>query len=113
MSVAPQRIVQIKGKQNRAPNPEYLPFVQDFVRSGKWSDVGDLQNTGLLSIRDNPVAEIEKRALEKYGRYVTKEEMDDLAKDFAQGGSVQPNKTLTLQDLSAIISALESGNQYG
>lgn len=40
------RIVQIKGKQNRAPNEEYLPFVQDFVRSGKWSDVGDLQNTG-------------------------------------------------------------------
>lgn len=44
-------IVQIKGKQNRAPNPEYLPFVQDFVRNspfGKgWADVGDLQNTGL------------------------------------------------------------------
>lgn len=44
----PPRIVQIKGKQNRAPNPEYLPFVQDFVRSGKWSDVGDLGNTGLV-----------------------------------------------------------------
>ena len=42
------RIVQIKGKANRAPNPEYLPFVQDFVKSGKWSDVGDLQNTGLI-----------------------------------------------------------------
>jgi len=44
------RIKQIKGKQNRAPNPEYLPFVQDFVKSGKWSDVGDLQNSGLLDI---------------------------------------------------------------
>lgn len=44
----PASIVQIKGKQNAAPNPEYLPFVQDFVRSGKWSDVGDLQNSGLL-----------------------------------------------------------------
>ena len=40
-------IKQIKGKQNRAPNEEYLPFVQDFVRGGKWSDVGDLGNTGL------------------------------------------------------------------
>ena len=40
-------IVQIKGKANRKPNDEYLPFVQDFVKSGKWSDVGDLQNTGL------------------------------------------------------------------
>ena len=44
----PDRIVQIKGKGNRAPNEEYLPFVQDFVKSGKWSDVGDLKNTGLI-----------------------------------------------------------------
>lgn len=41
-------IIQIKGKANRKPNDEYLPFVQDFVRSGKWSDVGDLQNSGLV-----------------------------------------------------------------
>ena len=41
-------ITQIKGKQNRAPNKEYLPYVQDFVRSGKWGEVGDLQNTGLV-----------------------------------------------------------------
>lgn len=40
-------IIQIKGKANRAPNPEYLPFVQDFVKSGKWSDVGDLRNAGM------------------------------------------------------------------
>lgn len=43
-------IDQIKGKQNRAPNPEYLPFVQDFVRSQEWSRVGDLHNTGLRQI---------------------------------------------------------------
>jgi len=41
-------ITQIKGKGNKKPNDEYLPFVQDFVKSGKWSDVGDLQNTGLV-----------------------------------------------------------------
>jgi hypothetical protein len=45
------QIVQIKGKKNRAPGQEYLPFVQDFVKSGKWSDVGDLQNTGLIDAR--------------------------------------------------------------
>jgi hypothetical protein len=45
-------IIQIKGKQNKAPKEEYLPFVQDFVRSGKWSDVRDLANTGLY--RANP-----------------------------------------------------------
>ncbi len=42
------RIVQIKGKANRAPNEEYLPFVQDFVKSGKWSDVGDIENAGMV-----------------------------------------------------------------
>ena len=41
------RITQIKGKQNRAPNEEYLPYIQDFVKGGKWSDVGDIQNTGM------------------------------------------------------------------
>ncbi len=45
------QILQIKGKGNKAPNPEYLPYVQDFVKSGKWSDVGDLQNTGLINFR--------------------------------------------------------------
>jgi hypothetical protein len=48
----PPQITQIKGKSNRAPNPEYLPFVQDFVKSGEWSDVGDLQNTGLRRTSD-------------------------------------------------------------
>jgi hypothetical protein len=43
----PPSITQIKGKQNRAPNEEYLPYIQDFVRGGKWSDVGDIQNTGM------------------------------------------------------------------
>ena len=44
----PPKIVQIKGKQNAAPKDEYLPFVQDFVKSGEWSGVGDLKNTGLI-----------------------------------------------------------------
>lgn len=43
----PSSIVQIKGKANKKPKEEYLPFVQDFVRSGKWSDVGDAANAGL------------------------------------------------------------------
>jgi len=47
----PSEIVQIKGKANRAPKEEYLPAVQDFVRSGKWSKVGDLQNVGLIPHR--------------------------------------------------------------
>lgn len=46
----PAEITQIKGKQNRAPKEEYLPFVQDFVKSGQWADVRDMQNTGLFKV---------------------------------------------------------------
>jgi hypothetical protein len=46
----PSLIQQIKGKANRAPKDEYLPFVQDFVRSGNWSDVQDLENAGLVKL---------------------------------------------------------------
>jgi hypothetical protein len=47
----PDFINQIKGKQNAKPKDDYLPFVQDFVKGGKWSDVRDFQNSGL--IREN------------------------------------------------------------
>jgi len=43
-------IIQIKGKQNRAPVDKYLPYVQDFVKSGKWGYVGDLENAGLIEV---------------------------------------------------------------
>ncbi len=47
-----QNIVQIKGKGNRAPKDEYLPYAQDFVKSGQWSGVQDLANTGLYSAEE-------------------------------------------------------------
>ena len=48
----PDSIFQIKGKSNKAPNEEYLPYVQDFVRSGKWGEIGDSQNAGLRRYGD-------------------------------------------------------------
>jgi hypothetical protein len=45
-----QKIEQIKGIRNAAPASEYMPFVQDFVKSGQWSEVGDLRNTGLFEV---------------------------------------------------------------
>ena len=96
----PQAIKQIKGKANKAPNPEYLPFVQDFVKSGKWSDVGDLGNTGLKSRS----AMFDRRALEKpeissLPEYFTQDELEAAQKayaaklrgepGFADGGSVR------------------------
>jgi hypothetical protein len=48
----PDEIIQIKGKQNRAPKDDYLPFVQDFVKSSDWGRVGDPQNAGLRKFTD-------------------------------------------------------------
>jgi hypothetical protein len=43
------------GIGSRAPNEEYLPYIQDFVKGGQWSGVNDLQNSGLLRIGDKYV----------------------------------------------------------
>lgn len=56
-------IIQIKGKQNRAPKDDYLPFVQDFVNSGQWGNIGDLGNTGLVKLPD--------------GRYITQQQLNE------------------------------------
>ena len=47
----PPKIKQIKGYKNGKPEDEYLPYVQDFVKSGKWSDVHDLHNTDLVDLQ--------------------------------------------------------------
>lgn len=45
-------IVQIKGKGNKKPADEYLPYVQDLVASGKWDpNIGDFRNTGLVRLK--------------------------------------------------------------
>jgi len=58
-----QDIIQIKGKQNRAPKDDYLPFVQDFVKSGQWGNIGDLRNARLVKLPD--------------GRYITQQQADE------------------------------------
>lgn len=75
----PPKINQIKGKGNAKPKDQYLPFVQDFVRSGQWSDVGDFKNTGLIRKSDliDKFKPDELDAIGK-GEYLTKGEYDDL-----------------------------------
>ena len=81
------KIAQIKGKSNRAPNAEYLPYVQDFVKSGQWEDVGDLKNSGLIK---DP----------RGSGYLTAQELSDAIgpppdgtplMGYAKGGMVQPS----------------------
>lgn len=81
----PPRIVQIKGKQNRAPKEEYLPYVQDFVKGGKWADVGDMENTGLRQSRDvfGPTElETLKGRGREVGEYLSPSEIEDLQRSF-------------------------------
>ena len=60
----PSEIVQIKGKGNKKPADKYVPFVQDFVKSGKWSQIGDYENAGLVALEaDNMMI----KALERTG----------------------------------------------
>jgi len=95
-------ITQIKGKQNARPKDEYLPFVQDFVRSSGHDVVGDIGNAGLRDVQSwiNPDTMAEYR---KYGidvpKFATDDELDALHKlyesranppeGYAGGGSVK------------------------
>ena len=72
----PPRITQIKGKGNARPKDEYLPFVQDFVKSGQWSDVGDIRNTGLVRRMDLPFNE--KNLFPEGSDYITEQELRNL-----------------------------------
>jgi len=64
----PDDIIQIKGKQNAKPKDEYLPFVRDFVQSGKWGEIGDEENSGLRRLRGNliPSDEYDKTLSDAY-----------------------------------------------
>ena len=92
------RITQIRGKQNRAPNEEYLPYIQDFVKGGQWSDVGDFRNTGLTR-KSDLIDKFSPDELDAIGagEYLTKAEQDELLlralrppeEGMAQGGVVR------------------------
>jgi hypothetical protein len=83
----PPRILQIKGKGNAKPNEEYIPFVQDFIRSQKWSRIGDLQNTDLVPLKLTMSRSLEKKGVDinvaftddNLQPYVTKQEFNRLA----------------------------------
>lgn len=91
-------IVQIKGKGNQKPAANYIPFVQDFVKSGQWSEVGDLHNADLIPRRQLLLSGDEEGKV--VGDYFTKEEYDALNKSrgYASGGLIglNPRKPLEL-----------------
>jgi hypothetical protein len=80
----PDEILQIKGKANEKPIKKYIPFVQDFVLSGKWSSVGDIRNAELnkLDRGGKLLRELSEEGydISKIPQYVTDEELKELMK---------------------------------
>jgi hypothetical protein len=99
----PSDIVQIKGKGNKKPADKYIPYVQDFVKSGDFGQIKDFFNTDLLRIGPNsPFADEFRKAGRQPPKYVTQREMDVLDQwfnvdrlqgqplpEFADGGAVE------------------------
>ena len=86
-----EEIVQIKGKQNAKPKEDYLPYVQDFVKGGKWSNVGDFHHTGLTE-RGSVFTPDELRGFTDLGQdvpmYLSKEDIAKLRQ--ARGDAPPP-----------------------
>jgi len=82
---AKPNISQIKGFKNKKPADEYLPFVQDFVKSGDWSGVRDLKNSGLKTLDeafpDYDMAKYFNRA-NPDNRYISQKDIDNFTKEW-------------------------------
>lgn len=78
-------ISQVKGKQNAAPNEAYLPYIQDLVKSGKWSEVKDIQNTGLMDVEKMTDPTTYAKYLEnklQVPKYATERELEELHNEY-------------------------------
>lgn len=91
----PSSIKQIKGFKNGKPDDEYLPYVQDFVKSGKWSDVGDLQNTGLRrtsdALNDMEMQKLRSLGIEDIPEWVAGEDLNRFSEALGSGLKYSPD----------------------
>ena len=97
----PWEVSQVYGKQNTKPKDEFLPMIQDFIRSGKYS-VGDsavLENSGLRDVSEYTHT-TQELAKQKYPgqKYFTDDELSGLMNNsfddtssvgYAEGGLVE------------------------
>ena len=118
--ITAENIVQVKGKSNMAPKDEYLPFVQDFIKSKDWNVIQDLHNTGLYKVTRGQklpgfAKEIEPGlySLEDFQKMAVENEMPQDVMDmwmaklrdrprYAQGGSVQGSGATEAADLDTL-----------
>jgi hypothetical protein len=74
-----QFVNQIKGKGNDRPINKYDPYTQDFVTTGDWTEVRDLQNTGLKLVGEAFPRRDDQLGFQKLfpeQRYVTPDEVN-------------------------------------
>jgi len=92
------QIIQIKGKQNLRPIEKYDPYTQDFVKSGNWSEIGDLKNTGLFTPQQI-IGETTQKVLAQEGvqlpKLMTKAEADDYILQAYKTVAKQTNTNIT------------------
>ena len=113
----PPEIVQIKGKANRAPNPEYLPAVQDFIRSGNWGKIGDLQNTGLMETKGFLHGGMDPRVFEavrnELGDYATMDDIVNAAERHMTGLGLKPGARGEGFNLGGLVQKYAEGGLVG
>lgn len=121
----PEDIIQIKGKQNAKPKDAYIPFVRDFVQSGKWGQIGDEENSGLRRLGGNLISsdEYDKTLTDAYNwmrsspggqavRKFYKTEMGGYGTDAYKEADKFVNKTIvpigdSAYSLNEVLSVLE------
>jgi hypothetical protein len=116
-----ENVIQVKGKGNMKPKDEYIPFVQDFVRSREWGKIGDSRNIDMARIT-KPVKVGDN--LEVPPGYYTQNDVKNLLaekglseqipwdllysklrhydSEFARGGSVQDSGATEAADLNTL-----------
>lgn len=83
----PSEILQIKGKGNGKPKEAYIPFIQDFINSQKWSHIGDIQNADFVPLKLSMMDSLRKKGIKvdisfsdaNAQPYITKQEFNRLA----------------------------------
>jgi acyl carrier protein phosphodiesterase len=90
------RILQIKGKGNLKPKADYIPFVQDFVKSQQWDMVQDLSNANLVDLNSSQISDNWVRT--KMADHVARQVLEDMQNEGA--------RFVTLDELNARHSAM-------
>jgi len=82
----PTEITQIKGKGNAKPAAKYIPYIQDFVKNGKWDNVEDLQNVDLERASDYK-PEVVQKLKQEFGdkKFYTQAEVDKVVREVSVG----------------------------